>query len=174
MKKLSRVLVIMVLMLPLVACGNQTEEIVMPASFFSEDEVEQILAEMDADDDVDVSINDDGDFVYQMPKDEYDEMMNELAASIDEMIEEIVSDDTLRSVNAIEANDDYSVYTVTVDRAAFEEGFEGMFVMGLGMSGMFYQIFNTSSDEASVLIEYVDAETNDVYDSIVYPDALEE
>lgn len=174
MKKIVSLLFIVTLLLPLVACGNQTEEIVIPSSFFSEEEVEQIIEEVDGDDDAEVTINDDGDFVYQMPKAEYDEMMTELADDIDEMIEGIDSDESISSVTSIEANGDYSVFTITVDRAAFEEGFEGMFVMGLGISGVFYQIFDTSSDQESVTIEYVDAETNEVYDSIVYPDALEE
>lgn len=174
MKKIISVLMVASLLLYLAACGNQTEQVVIPQTFFSEAELESIMAELDVDDEAEVTINEDGDLVYEMPKDEYDEMMEELAEGIDEMIDDVLSDETITSVQSIDVNDDYATYEVVVDRAAFEEGLEGMFILGLGISGLMYQTFDNTTDQQSVTFNYIDQATDEVYDTVVYPDALED
>ena len=47
--------------------------------------------------------------------------------------------------------------------------------MGLGMSGMLYQLFNgVDPDDYKVKINLKDEVTDEVFDSVIYPDALEE
>jgi hypothetical protein len=174
MKKLISVLITGSLLLLITACGNQTEQVVIPQTFFSEAELEEIMAELEVDGEVEVTINEDGDLVYEMPKDEYDDMMEELAEGIDEMIEDVLSDETITAVQSIKVNDDYDTYEVTVDRVVFEESLQGMFILGLGISGLMYQTFDNTTDEQSVTFNYIDEATGEVYDTVVYPDALEE
>ncbi|GEM02188.1 hypothetical protein SAMN05421839_1294 [Halolactibacillus halophilus] len=174
MKKLISVLIVGSLMLFITACGNQTEQVVIPQTFFSEAELEEIMAEMEVDDEAEVTVNDDGDLVYEMPKEEYDEMMEELAEGIDEMIEDVLSDDTISAVKAIDVNDDYDMYEITVERVEFEESLQGMFILGLGISGVMYQTFDNTTDSQSVTFDYIDEATGDVYDTVIYPEALED
>jgi len=174
MKKLISVLITGSLLLLITACGNQTEQVVIPQTFFSEAELEEIMAELEVDDEAEVTINEDGDLVYEMPKDEYDDMMEELAEGIDEMIEDVLSDETITAVQSIEVNSDYDTYEITVDRVVFEESLQGMFILGLGISGLIYQTFDNTTDEQSVTFNYIDEATGEVYDTVVYPDALEE
>lgn len=174
MKKALSFIVVLSLLLLTVACGSQTETIVIPQTFFSEAELEEIMEEMEVEGETELTVNEDGDFVYEMPKDEYDEMMAELATNIDEMISEILADETMSAVKAIEANDGYDTFDITVDRASFEEGFQGMFILGLGITGMMYQMFDNSTETETVTFNYIDEATNDVYDTVVYPDALED
>ncbi|QHJ72283.1 hypothetical protein [Planococcus halotolerans] len=45
----------------------------------------------------------------------------------------------------------------------------------LGMSGSFYQVYDIAdADSFEVVIEMADAETGEVFDTITYPEALEE
>lgn len=174
MKKLISVLIVSSLLLLITACGNQTEQVVIPQTFFSEAELEEIMAELEVDEEAEVTINDNGDLVYEMPKEEYDEMMAELGEGIDEMIDDVLSDETISAVKSIEVNDDYDTYEVTVDRVVFEESLQGMFILGLGISGLMYQTFDNTTDKQSVTFNYIDEATGDVYDTVVYPDALED
>ena len=49
-----------------------------------------------------------------------------------------------------------------------------MFILGLGISGLMYQTFDNTTDKQSVTFNYIDEATGDVYDTVVYPDALED
>ena len=100
--------------------------------------------------------------------------MAELGEGIDEMIDDVLSDETISAVKSIEVNDDYDAYEVTVDRVVFEESLQGMFILGLGISGLMYQTFDNTTDEQSVTFNYIDEATGEVYDTVVYPDALED
>lgn len=174
MKKLVASSFLIFVLLFVAGCGNQTEQVVIPQSFFSEEELDNIIKEMEVEGEVDVTMNEDGNLVYNMPKDEYDEMMEEFRDNIDDMIEDVLEDETLSAVNDISVNNRYNTFDVTVDRAVFEESFQGMFILGLGISGVMYQTFDNTSDSDSVTFNFIDQATGDVYDTVVYPDALEE
>lgn len=62
-----------------------------------------------------------------------------------------------------------------MEKEAFENSFDGFAALGLGMSGIYYQLFDgVDMDKNKVTIHLKDDSTGEVYDSIVYPDALEE
>lgn len=63
----------------------------------------------------------------------------------------------------------------SAERLNYENSFDGFAVLGLGFSGMYYQLFNgIDSDHLKVTIFVKDGATGEVFDEIVYPDALED
>lgn len=119
------------LLLFVTACGKDTEQVVIPQTFFSEVELGEIMAELEVDEKTKVTINDDADLVYEMPKEAYDEIMAKLGTGIDEMIHDVLSDETITAVTSIEVSEDYDTYDSVVERTVFDESFQGMFTLGL-------------------------------------------
>jgi hypothetical protein len=61
-----------------------------------------------------------------------------------------------------------------VDQKAFESGFAGFVELGLGVSAMYYQLFEgVKPDDFKVKIFLKNAATQEVFKTIVYPDAFE-
>ena len=62
-----------------------------------------------------------------------------------------------------------------VDKAAFENSFDGSTVLGIGLQGSMYQLFNGANpDDYKVTISTKDEATQEVFGEVIYPDALEE
>ncbi len=60
-----------------------------------------------------------------------------------------------------------------MDQQKYENSVDGFAVMGSGILGMYYQMFNgVDPDKYKVMILTKNAETGAVFGSIVYPDAL--
>lgn len=64
-------------------------------------------------------------------------------------------------------------FTLIVDKAAFEGGFDAFASFGIGIQSMYYQNFNgVASDKVKATIEIQDATTNEVFNTIVYPEDI--
>jgi len=60
-----------------------------------------------------------------------------------------------------------------VDRAAYENSFDGFAALGLGLQGMFYQAFDgVPSDKLKVTINIQDESTGEIFNTVVYPDQM--
>ncbi|MDP4549924.1 hypothetical protein Q9251_03410 [Alkalihalobacillus macyae] len=69
----------------------------------------------------------------------------------------------------------FSKFTVIVDKESYENSMDGFATITLGMSGMIYQIYDGADPEKySVTISMKDEASGEVFDEIVYPDALDE
>jgi hypothetical protein len=89
---------------------------------------------------------------------------------IDETIDEAIAEnpDLFRKVTY---NSSVSRFTVTVNQSAFEASFEAPFIgFGLGLGGLFYQIFDgVPKDKQEVIIDFVDEESGAVFDTQRWP-----
>ena len=101
--------------------------------------------------------------------------MKEMGTTIDESLEEMKSSGNYPSIKDITHNNDFTEFTLIVDKAAFENSFDGFVVLGLGLQGSMYQIFNgANADDYKVTISAKDEATQEVFSEVIYPDALED
>ncbi|MBU0905402.1 MAG: hypothetical protein R3328_10735 [Planococcaceae bacterium] len=149
-------------------------EVTLPASFFEGEDIDTAIAEAKADGIKEATKNADGSVTYKMSKDKHKEMMSEMEVGVKEYMDELVTDD-YPSIREVTANKEYSTYTLTVDKALYEDSFDGFASMGLGMMGMYYQVFDgVDAENAKVEINVQDEATSEVFETIVFPDDMEE
>jgi hypothetical protein len=118
--------------------------------------------------------NDDGSFTYVMSRSTHNEMMQDMSIGIEESIAEILYDDTMvTSVLDITHANNFTEFNIIVSREDFESSFLDPFVIfTFGVQGMMYQAFNGTPDN-NVTVNVVDSVTNEIFQTVVYPDALE-
>ncbi|NYE06219.1 hypothetical protein F4694_002999 [Bacillus niacini] len=154
--------------------GLLNVELTIPASMFEGENVDTVISEAKAEG-IDVTKNEDGSLKYKISKSQHKKMMEEMEKGIKESLEEMVNGEEFVSLQEITYNDSFSEFTVLVDKAAYENSFDGFALLGLGISGMMYQYYNgTNADDVKVKVITKDQETQEVIGEVVYPDALEE
>jgi len=155
--------------------GLLTVEVTIPATFIEGEDIDNVVAEAKKDGIKDVTKNEDGSVTYKMSKAQHKKMMKEMKTSVTTYVDEIVNDEDFASIQDIKHNGSFSEFTVVVDKAAYENSFDGFAMLGLAMSGMYYQAFEgTNADKLNVTVHSKDASTGEIFGTTVYPDALEE
>jgi hypothetical protein len=154
--------------------GLLNVEITMPASFVEGDDVDATIKEAEAEG-IKVTKNEDGSLTYKMSKSEHKKMMKDIKTNAEKSIDEIKTDGTFPSVKDITYNNSFSKYTLTVDKAAYENSMDSWSIIGIGITGMMYNLFNGEDmDKMKINIDVKDETTGEVFDTTVYPDDLEE
>lgn len=149
-------------------------EVTLPASMFEGEDIDSSIEEIEKDG-IEVKKNEDGSVTYKMSKSKHKEMMKELETELMKSLDDMKNGEDFTSIQEINHNNSFSEFTLLVDKAGYENSFDGFAAFGLGLSGMYYQLFKgVESNELTVKILVKDAATNEVFDEIVYPDALEE
>ena len=154
--------------------GLLNVEVTLPAAMFEGEDLDSSIAEAEKEG-IKVTRNDDGSVTYKMSKGRHKEMMKEMETELQKTIEDTKNGEDYPSVKEVSHNKDYSEFTLEVEREAYENSFDGFAVFGLGLSGMFYQLFNgVDPEKYEVKILVKDTSTGEVFDEIVYPGAMEE
>ncbi len=155
--------------------GILNVEITLPALFFEGQDIDQTIAEAKKEGVSEVIANNDGSLTYKMSKSKHKEMIANLETSLVESIEEIKNSEDYSSIKDLTHNKSLTEFTLVVDKKIFENSFDGFATISLGIVGMYYQLFNgADSNEYTVTIFIQDETSNEVFDTIVYPDAFEE
>lgn len=114
----------------------------LPASLFTGKDLEAVKKDAIAQGVHDVILNGDGSLTYIMSKSKYREMMDGIAKSINDNITEFLAKEENKSVfKEVVFNKDYSELNVKVYKEKYSP-FNGAGLIGFGISGMMYQIFN--------------------------------
>lgn len=154
--------------------GLLNVEVTIPASFLEGEDIDTVIAEAKEDGIKDVKKNEDGSVTYKMTKSKHKEMMQEVKANVTEYVDDLVNGEDFASIQDIKHNANFSKFTLTVDKEAFENSFDGFVALGLAMTGMFYQLFDgVDAEKLNVTIETVDQSTGEVFGTVNYPEALE-
>jgi hypothetical protein len=155
--------------------GLLNVEITLPASMFEGQDINTVIADAKKEGVKEVTQNEDGSLTYKMSKAKHKEMMKEIKDSIIASVEEMKNSEDFQSFKDITYNDDFSEFTVIVDKGKYENSMDGFATMTLAMSGMMYQLYNgVDADKYKVTIYLKDEATQEVFDEIVYPDDLSE
>ncbi|MFC0561336.1 hypothetical protein [Halalkalibacter alkalisediminis] len=149
--------------------------ITIPPSMIEGQDLEQLIADAEEAGVREATENEDGSLTYEMSRATHNEMMKEMEERINENLEEIKESEDYPSIQDVTAHNSYSEFTLVVDQEAFENSLDGFAALGLAMTGMYYQLFNGDDpDHIKVTVHFENAETGEVFDTTVYPDAFDE
>jgi hypothetical protein len=153
--------------------GLLSVDITLPASLFeaSGSTPEEYVESAKEDDGViDAKVDADGNVILTVTKQRHQEMLDEMKQNMDASIEEYTNGD-FPSIKAISYNDDMTEFDMIVDKAAFENSFDGMAALGIYMGAAMYQAVS-GIEEVKVIINCIDEASNEVFDTVVYPEDL--
>ena len=145
-------------------------EVTLPAGIFEGQSEENIAANAEEAGYSSYAINADGSVTYTMSKAAYDTVLQEMRDGTDEAIQDAVNQNP-DVFTSITYNSSMTTFDVTVNRAAYDGSMEaGMIGFTLGLSGMFYQMFEgVPTEDQQVLTNFIDASTNEVFDTQKWP-----
>ena len=140
-------------------------KITFPASLFKDSQItnEEIEANAKAQGIKNVIFNEDGSVTYEMSRATHKKLLDEFKKSIDESIEEMLSDpEGTSSFVSIEYNDNCSEFNVMVDGTKYNE-WESLAALGFYVQGLFYQCLQgTDPNDAKVVVNFIDKDTGKV------------
>lgn len=118
-----------------------------------------------------VKFNDDRTLTYTMSKTKHTEMVTEMEKGMKDYMDEIASGDDYPSIIEIKPNKNYTEYELVVDKEGYENGYDGMIIMGLYIQSSYYQIFNGSlNDDYQIKIIVKDKDNGKVIEEMMYPE----
>ncbi len=148
--------------------------ITLPVSMVESENIEATIEEAKGKGIKEVVVNDDGSLTYKMSKSVHGQIMKELRESLNETVEDLINGSDFTSIRDIKYNTNLTSITLIVDKGVYESSLDGFAVFGLGLAAMYYQLFDgVSPDNITVTINIEDFATGEVFQTIVYPDALE-
>ncbi|SCZ05549.1 MULTISPECIES: hypothetical protein [unclassified Lysinibacillus] len=155
--------------------GLLNVEVTIPATLYKGQDIDFIISEAKNSGIKEVIKNDDGSLTYKMSKSEHKKMMKELKERIVKSVEELKTSEDFTSINDVAYNKSFSEFTLTVNKEKFEGSFDALASFGLALAGMYYQLFNGADVEHYKVTVYIKDESNgEVFDTMVYPDELNE
>lgn len=153
--------------------GIMNVEITLPASVFQNQDKEAVIQQAKESGVKEVIENDDGSITYKMSKSVHDQMLKSMKEDLVKTIEEMKTSGDFASIKDITHNETFTEFTLSVQQDAYENSMDGFAVYGLGLSGMIYQLYDGAEpDKTKVTIHVKNADSGEVFDTIVYPDSL--
>lgn len=151
-----------------------TVDITFPASFFEGEDMSAFDPDAYAEEQGfnNAVLNEDGSVTVTMTKAKRNELMAEMDESAEEAYSEMVQSEETPYITEIKHSDSYDKVDIIVDRQGYENaGLASVFIpITVYFPAAFYQMF--SGDNPRCEISFVDAETGETIESVVYPDAL--
>ena len=108
-------------------------------------------------------LNEDGSATYTMTKKQHKEMMEELTASMQEELDDMIESETYPSITNVEANSDFTEFTVTTKNEKLDMT-ETFSVITFYMYGGMYSIFNGTEID-NIHVDFVNADSGEVISS---------
>ena len=153
--------------------SNKLIEIFLPDALFEKEDIEEIIAAAREENDVSIIKENNGHFILIMSRDTHEEIVRALEAGLLEFITDVKTNQAYVSIVDLTYNPSFTEFNIIVNKEAFEQSFDGFAAMGLGVMGMYYQMFSgidTADIEVTVLVE--DNSSGEVFEAYIYPDAL--
>lgn len=147
-------------------------DITIPSSFFEGEDPQDIVDVAEAQGIRETTVNPDGSVTYRMSRGQHRELLGELRTSITESLDEMVGE--FASVQAINHNDDFTEIEMRVDRQPYENSLDSFAIFGIAIGAGYYQLFSgADTDSYRVVVNTVDADTNETFDTFILPDDWE-
>lgn len=108
------------------------------------------------------TLNEDGSVTYIMTKAYHKQIMDDMAQTIDESMAEMVGSADYPNFTKVEANEDYTVFTVTTKSKALSLD-ESLSLLQFYTEGAFYSVVS-GNDADSIHVDFVNADTGEVID----------
>ena len=103
---------------------------------------------------LDAVLNDDGSVTYKMTKAQHRVLLEQLTASFDQSIQEMIDDNETYSISAVTHNDDYTIFDVSLDGTELGFG-DTISSLLFYMCGGMYGVFNGHRPE-HVIVNFYD------------------
>ena len=149
--------------------GLLSVEVTLPASFFEEETPEEIKAAAEENGFKECIVNEDGSVTYKMSKAKHKEMLEEMKASMDESIDEMINgEDAVESFVKIEYKDEFSSFDVYVNPELYTE-WDGLYVLAFYLSGAYYQAFDGKDvEKIDIVVNFINNDTNEIISTSSY------
>jgi len=170
LKRIVALATALILCLSLVACGEETVEITIPASLAGYTESNDSFdptAYVVENGFISAVINEDTSITITMTRARHKELLAEMTAEYDEAFQEMIGAESTPYITDITHSDDFRSFVVTVERAGYENAYIELTPFLLGLSGAVYQTF--AGTQPYVTISIVDNQTGEELLSQVYP-----
>lgn len=155
--------------------GLLNVEITLPPMLFSKEELAEIEKEMKEQRDAKISQNEDDSITIKLTKNEHKQLMNEMKEEFIQTIDDLIEDEDYPSITDITYNGDFTQLNMIVDREGFENSFDSIAIFSLGITSLFYQVYDGKDlNKDQVVVSLIDVEQDEVFEEIIYPEALEE
>ena len=152
----------------------QDVELILPEILFDGQTAKEIEASAKKQGVKEVKINEDGTVYYKMSKSDHKQMMDKLKISLQESMDELVTNGVAPSFKKIQYNKDFTQFDVTVDRSAYENSMDVTKIFAFALSGTFYHAFQGGDmHDLKINVNMIDAATNKIFGVTVFPDDLE-
>ncbi|ODG91502.1 hypothetical protein BED47_07565 [Gottfriedia luciferensis] len=149
-------------------------KLTLPASMFEGDDINKVIADAEKEG-IKVTKNTDGSLTYKMSKSQHKKMIKSIKDEIIKTVNETKESKDFISLKDITYNNDFTEFTLIVDKSAYENSMDGLAAFTFGMSGMMYQLYNgVDPNDYKVTILVKDQDTQKEFDKIVYPDSLKD
>ncbi len=119
----------------------------------------------------DITKNADGSYTVVLNKEKYLRLVEDYKGETEKIFAQF--SDTFPSIESITSSEDMTEITVSVDRAAFEQGLDSVALVGLSMGALTYQaITGAGNEQTKVTVNVKDKSTNEVFLTRTYPEAF--
>lgn len=108
------------------------------------------------------TLNEDGSVTYIMTKAYHKQIVDDMAQTIDESMAEMVGSEDYPNFTNVEANEDYTVFTVTTKSKALSLD-ESLSLLQFYTEGAFYSVVS-GNDADSIHVDFINADTGEVID----------
>lgn len=112
-----------------------------------------------------VKINGDGSVTYKIRKSAWRKILEEFRQDMKKTVDETAGEYAF--IDKITYNEDFSEFTVSVDRAKYENGFDNAICLSLYIGAGYYQMFDLKEPKCTFSI--TDASSGETIDTLVYP-----
>ena len=179
MKKMMALFLALTLVLGLSACGGEKHsnesgkvevekelfdvEITLPADLMEGTTQEELDESVAGGMYHAASLNEDGSVTIEMSKRQHRKCMEEMAADLEQSLQEMVGSEEYPSFTAVEAEKDYTHFTITTTSQELDLQ-ESFSVLGFYMMGGMYAIFNGDS-EPVITVDFVNADSGEIISS---------
>lgn len=140
-----------------------TVELTIPADYVGETTQEELDAVAKENGYKSITLNEDGSATYIMSKAQHKDMMNEMAASINTSLAEMVGSENYPNFTEVKANENFTSFTITTTSEELDLA-ESFSVMVFYMSGGMYNIFNGTPVD-NIHIDFVNADSGEIISS---------
>ena len=114
-------------------------------------------------------LNDDGSVTVTMTKAKHEKLLHEMSDSLDASFAEYIGSEDTPYIMGITHSDNFDNIEIIVSRTEYENTFD-VTPFAVAISAMMYQVFLDMDYHVEVSV--VDADTGDVINTTVYPDAF--
>lgn len=114
--------------------------------------------------------NEDGSITYTLKKDSYDDYVQSVKKDVTSMLDNM-KDGDYSSIQDVKYDSDLKQVVLYVDQTAYENSSDSYAIKGIGSQAALYHVYNgEDASKIEVVIQIENAETNEVLETVVYPE----